>query len=408
MSERTVSPAPGAPLDPDDDQDDREGPAHTILIVDDEPMTVSALRHHLRRQYTCLGATKASEAIDLLERHDVSIVICDERMPHMAGHQFLEKVSARWPHTSRILMTAYADLPALVRAVNHGQILGYLSKPWHPDELDTVIRKAVAVQDIIRDKQRVQADLERANDDLRRVVGKLRDFTHAVAHDLQEPLRTISAYASILQDDVGPGLEAEPRQFLAGISRCSEHLRSLIDDLLQFSEIERLPLRHVPIGLDDVVLQARRLLDGVLTAGDAEIHVHGPLPAVHGDPGRLVVLFQNLMSNGLKFNRSRPRRVDVHPETAGAGRVAITVRDNGIGIAPEHHDRVFQIFHRLHTKSEYPGTGAGLAIARQVAEVHGGSLTLSSAVGQGTTFRVELAVGGGAVSDRPSLSGVSR
>lgn len=373
-----------------DEADDVDERVHRVLVVDDEAMTVSAIKHQLRRRYQVHGATSAAEALEAMARHDFSVVICDERMPVTAGHQLLARVSERWPNTARILMTAYADLPALIRAVNYGQISAYVSKPWNPDELALVVERAVAMRELVREKQRVDRELKDANDHLKRVIGRLRDFTHAVAHDLQEPLRTITAYASILEEDLGPTLDAEPRQFIDGISRCSGHLRALIDDLLQFSEVERLPLRHRPVSLDEVVRQSVSMLDGVLSGQAAEVVVLGALPTIHGDANRLTVLFQNLISNGLKFNRSPRRRVEIAPAPAPTGRHAVVVRDNGIGIPYEHHERIFQIFHRLHTKAEFPGTGAGLAIARQVAEVHGGTLTLAPTEGAGTTFRLEL------------------
>ncbi len=373
-----------------DEADDVDERVHRVLVVDDEAMTVSAIKHQLRRRYQVYGATSAAEGLEMMARHDFSVVICDERMPVTAGHQLLARISERWPNTARILMTAYADLPALIRAVNYGQISAYVSKPWNPDELALVVERAVTMRELVREKQRVDRELKDANDHLKRVIGRLRDFTHAVAHDLQEPLRTITAYASILEEDLGPTLDAEPRQFIDGISRCSGHLRALIDDLLLFSEVERLPLRHRHVSLDEIVRQSISMLDGALAGQAAEVVVQGALPLVNGDANRLTVLFQNLISNGLKFNRSPHRRVEIAPAPAPAGRLAVVVRDNGIGIPHEHHERIFQIFHRLHSKAEYPGTGAGLAIARQVAEVHGGTLTLAPTEGAGTTFRLEL------------------
>lgn len=381
MSERASQDS----VETDDDE-----PMHSVLVVDDEPMTVSAVKHQLRRRYHVIGSVTPAEALESMSRHDFSVVICDERMPAMAGHELLARIAERWPNTARVLMTAYADLPALVRAVNCGQISAYVAKPWNPDELALVLERAVANRDLLRSKLRAEAELKTANEHLKRVIGRMRDFTHAVAHDLQEPLRTISAYASILQEDLGPQLEAEPRQFIEGITRCSGHLRSLIDDLLLFSEVERLPIRHRPLNLDELVRQAVELLDGNVADRRARIDISGPLPTISGDANRITVLFQNLISNGLKFNRSPQRIIEISADTAPAGRVAVTVRDNGIGIAPEHHERVFQIFHRLHSKAEFPGTGAGLAIARQVAEIHGGTLTLTSSLGAGTTFRIEL------------------
>lgn len=363
---------------------------HTVLVIDDEEQTVRAVRHLFRRRYKVLGATRAREGLDLMDAQDVSVVLCDQRMPGMTGAEFFEEVRARHPDTVRILITAYSDIQALVRSVNRGQIFAYLAKPWNPEELEQVVDTAVAHRQLIDDKRQMTAELAVKNDALRRVNAELRAFTHVVAHDLKEPLRTISAYVGFLESDFPELAEGEPAAYVRSIDRCARHMHSLITDLLQFAELEHKQTELSPIDLGRLVTQAQELLEGAIADRGAVITVRDPLPRVLGNESRLLMLLQNLISNGIKFNQSDPPRVDIGLGEARDGLIEVYVKDNGIGISPEYQEQIFQIFERLHARSEYPGTGAGLAIVQRIAESHGGTIRVESEEGQGATFFITL------------------
>jgi signal transduction histidine kinase len=362
---------------------------HTVLVVDDERQTVVAVKHLLRRRYNVLGATRGDEALAMMAQEPVSVVLCDQRMPGMTGDRFLEQVRKQYPDTVRILITAYADLQALIRSVNEGQIFAYVAKPWGPEELERVVDQAVGWRQLVEDNRRMTRELEVANGNLQRMVGELRQFTHVVAHDLKEPLRTISAYAQFLRDDFGAE-RPEALQYVDGISRCARNLRQLIDDLLRISELDHQESLVRPVALNDVARRALEALDGAVAEAAAQVHVAPDLPVVRGDSQRLTLLFQNLLSNALKFNDKPQKRVEMVAVPAPAGQARVAVIDNGIGIPAEQRTEIFRIFHRLHTKVDFPGTGAGLAIVRKIAESHGGTVEVDSVEGQGSRFVVTL------------------
>lgn len=368
----------------------RRADKKVLLVIDDEEQTVRAVRHLFRRQYKVLGATRAAEGLTLLEENPVAVILSDQRMPGMSGAEFFEKARAIDPDAVRILITAYSDIQALVRSVNKGQIFGYLAKPWNPEELAQVIESAMAHRQLIDDKRTMTAELAEKNEALRRVNAELRAFTHVVAHDLKEPLRTISAYVDFLETDYPQLTEGEPAAYVRSIDRCARHMHALITDLLQFAELEHKQTELAPVELDRLVRSAQELLSGAIGRTGAQIQVHGPLPTVLGNDSRLLMLLQNLISNGIKFNRSAPPRIDVGVGEPRDGLVEIYVKDNGIGISPEYQEQIFGIFERLHARSEYPGTGAGLAIVQRIAESHGGSIRLESAEGAGATFFITL------------------
>ncbi len=375
----------------------RPAPArHRILVVDDERQTVSAVKHLLRRKYKVLGATRAQEALELLDQEPVSVVLCDQRMPEMTGDAFFAEARRRHPNTIRILITAYADIQALVRSINNGHIFGYVAKPWSPEELEHMVARAVEHWDVSELNRRMTRELADANQLLQKANDELKAFTHVVAHDLKEPLRTIAAYTQFMRGDLEPPLQPEGLHYLDGIQRCAEHLFRLIDDLMRFTEIDHIERALEQAELRYVVSKALEMLEGAVRDTGAEVRVAETLPVVEGDAGRLVLLFQNLISNGLKFNQSAPPVIEVGAGPSEGDTVEVFVRDNGIGIHHDYQQQIFELFERLHARTEYPGTGAGLAIVRRIVELHGGEVAVESTPGNGSTFRLTLRRAGAA------------
>ena len=361
-----------------------------VLIVDDEAPTRVAVAHALRRRFDVLGAADGDEALALLGANEVDVVMCDQRLPGLSGEHLVAEIRQRHPDVVRLLVTGHYDDAAFAHAVNHGQIFGFLRKPWNEDELERTIDSAVAWRRLSQENARIGRELEASNERLTRLNAELRHFTHAVAHDLKEPLRTIQAFSQFLADDLGDRVDEDAAQYLSGIGRCTGHLMRLVDDLLRLSELENLPMRVTETSLDDVFAQVGSLLHSAVEDRGGALRVEPGLPTLEADTGRLVTLFQNLVANGLKFNTSPTPTVDVAAQLLSPQVVEIAVRDNGIGIPLEHQTRIFNIFHRLHRRSEYPGTGAGLAIVRKIVEAHRGTVQVDSAEGQGAVFRVRL------------------
>jgi signal transduction histidine kinase len=174
------------------------------------------------------------------------------------------------------------------------------------------------------------------------------------------------------------------------IHRATDRMGRLLDDLLELSRTGRIDRPHQDVPLLELVREARGLVEGRLAARGGTVEVEGPLPAVHGDPQRLVEVLQNLLDNAAKFVGSQPQpRIWIGSRTAEDGRVLLFVRDNGLGIDGVHHESVFELFHRLDPEEE--GTGLGLALARRIVAAHGGRLWVESeGRGCGSTFWLSL------------------
>ncbi len=217
----------------------------------------------------------------------------------------------------------------------------------------------------------------------------LQQFVHVASHDLREPINSILNFARLLARE-GSSLDADRRaRFVEFIVRGGERLRALVDDLLAYVRLDSAELHCAPVALGELVDDIRHALSDALLRSGAELRV-GALPVTLGDRSLLGLVLQNLIGNALKFQPADGTpRVTVEAESLKQ-EIRVSVRDNGIGIAPEYQERIFQTFQRLHSRSEYEGTGLGLALCRRIAEMHGGRLQVESAVGMGSRFILTL------------------
>ncbi len=225
------------------------------------------------------------------------------------------------------------------------------------------------------------AELARSNQDL-------EQFASVASHDLQEPLRMISSYLQILAGRYRGRLDEDADKFIGYAVDGAQRLQTLINDLLAYSRVGTRGGDFGDVSLEAVLGQATANLQVAIRETGATIS-HEPLPLVHGDGRQLVQVFQNLLSNAIKFHGGAAPAIHVAAKLEGSQCVC-SVRDNGIGIAPEHVQRLFVLFQRLHTRREYPGTGIGLAICRRIVERHGGWIRLESKPGEGSTFLFSL------------------
>ena len=230
-----------------------------------------------------------------------------------------------------------------------------------------------------------------ANEELSRRNREMDEFTHVVSHDLQEPLRTLDAFSEFLLRDHADRLDAEGQEFVRYIVDASRRMRALIHDLLALSRAGKVMGDLAPVRLDDLLPVIRADLAGLIRSKRAELRCPGPFPMVLGDRDRISQLVTNLVVNGLKYNDKPAPVVEVGAseqldKPSGGAEVVLYVRDNGIGIDPRFHTRIFQLFRRLHTREEYDGTGAGLAICEKIVHAHGGRIWVESQLGAGATF----------------------
>jgi PAS domain S-box-containing protein len=254
-------------------------------------------------------------------------------------------------------------------------------------------------------------ELEEAVADLRRINQALDQFTYVVSHDLKEPLRTVEAYSTFLWQDYGDQLGPEGQEFINHLVKASRRLGQLIDDMLKLSRAGRVIDTSHEFDVREALSTVLDDLQDLIQRRGARVRLDPSLadsPLVSGDLPRVMELFANLIGNGLKYNQSPQPEVMIgatvgeksmlggqwtvvseKPNTFAA-QTTFFVRDNGIGIDPQHHEQIFGKVRRLHRREEYEGTGAGLAICKKIVEAHGGRIWVESAGGQGATFYFTL------------------
>lgn len=291
----------------------------------------------------------------------------------------------------RWVLRPVEDLAAGARRVAAGD-LGHEIEPTGPPDLRALgadvegMRRRIAEE--LEEVERSRAALERQAAELARSNEDLEQFAYVASHDLQEPLRKVTGFCQLLQRRYGGQLDETADEYIAFAVDGAKRMQQLINDLLAFSRVGRSGLDLEPVDLGEVVEAVVGGLEELLRESQAQVEV-GELPTVVGDRSLLGSLFQNLVSNAIKFRGEAPPVVRLEARATDAG-WELACHDEGIGIDPRFAERIFVIFQRLHGRDEYAGTGIGLAMCRKIVEHHGGRIWLDVDAGPGTTIRWTL------------------
>jgi PAS domain S-box-containing protein len=264
----------------------------------------------------------------------------------------------------------------------------YTSAPMH-DEGKLV--GAVVVFNDITERREADEQLSEQRKELERSNAELQQFAYVASHDLQEPLRMVASYTQLLAKRYKGKLGTDADEFIHFAVDGAQRMQTLINDLLAYSRVGTRGKPFESVNMNDVLNVAKANLKVAIEESGAEVVVE-QLPTIDADRTQMIQLMQNLIGNAIKFRRpERPPRVTVgatRAETSDSWH--FTVADNGIGIDPEHHERIFVIFQRLHTREHYQGTGIGLAVCRKIVERHEGKIWVDSREGEGSTFHFTL------------------
>jgi signal transduction histidine kinase len=250
------------------------------------------------------------------------------------------------------------------------------------DTVLAMVRDVTLTRWAFSEREQLIAELEKKNSELER-------FVYTVSHDLKSPLVTIVGFLGYLEEDARTGDSDNLHRDIERIQNAAQRMQDLLQDLLELSRIGRVMGEPQEIPFGELVSEAVELTEGRLHEHSIRLVVQPDLPVVHGDRKRLLELMQNLLDNAAKYSTNHPEPIIEIGCRGTESRFAVFfVRDNGIGIAPEFHDRIFGLFDKLEPASE--GTGVGLAIARRIVEVHGGKIWVESEAGKGSTFCFSL------------------
>lgn len=359
-----------------------------ILIVDDRKENLLATEKVLKSMNaTIFKASSGNEALSLMLRHRFATVLLDVQMPEMDGFEvaMLMQEQEFLRGIPIIFVTAiskeekYATQAAEIGAVD------YIFKPINPEILKSKVRVYL---DLYVQREQILAlnkVLQQSNEELER-------FAYICSHDLQEPVRMMNSYGWLLAENSEAQLDEKGRKYLHYIMENAKRMQKMIQDILAFSRVGREASRVETVDCNAILREVLAGCESVIAEKNAQVTC-GDLPVLQTSATLIRVLFQNLIGNALKFqNGEKAPVISITAEPQGA-MWRFSVRDNGIGIDPAFHDKVFAIFQRLHRQDEYPGTGIGLSTCRKFIRLYGGDIDFESTPGQGTHFFFTLPQG---------------
>src|SRR5437867_9377372 len=345
-------------------------PKHTILVVDDEPDVVKSIQDLLRFDYKVLGATRATDGLKILGEQPVHVVLTDQRMPEMTGVEFLRHLREVYPDTVRLLVTGYADIRAVIDAINEGNVYRYITKPWEPEELQAVVRESVERYDLISERRRLMEELKAKNEELQRANAELSRandlksaFIQVASHELRTPLTILMGLTRLAGSSAGS--QQPLRSFLDRIDQAAKRLHHLVDQIvtmLQAGDFER-PLERrrtemVPL-LNQAADDVRPFIE--LRNQTLSVEIAPDLGAADVEPTKVRDSLNHLLLNAIKFTPDGGRvaltaeratltgagianATVTGADTADTDAIRIRVIDTGPGIDPASRDRLFEPF----------------------------------------------------------------
>jgi signal transduction histidine kinase len=282
----------------------------------------------------------------------------------------------------------------IINALGPGRHISILERPASASSLVAVLHSAVKsrerqyqIRTLLRKLELTASRLEESN-------RALQDFAHIASHDLHEPLRKIETFGKMLTSKYGSALGDEGKDYLSRMQNAASRMKDLIKNLLEYARLSSKGRTPGQVNLKKVVQEILSDLEVRIAQINAHIEI-GDLPEINADGVQMRQLFQNLISNALKFHADAQPSIAIFSQWCTNGTCEIRVRDNGIGFNQEFSERIFAPFQRLHGRSQYEGTGIGLAICRKIVERHGGTIRAESSPGNGAAFIVNLPVGEG-------------
>lgn len=411
--------------------DGAERRRQTLLIVDDEADVLESLRHQFHRTYRVLTSTSGAEALELLANNEVEVLLSDQRMPGMPGDVLLRKARELRPDTIRMLFTGYADIQAVINAVNEGHIFRYILKPWDSIELEGIIRQGIEQYELLAERRRLIAELQAANArlvdanaELAR-AGQLKTaFIEVASHEFNTPITLVLGLTELLRLS-NPDRSDQEQEILRQITSSGRQLARLVTNMLTLLRAEdfRKTLQRRPVELDELI---RGVVDQVrpfVTARRLLLHVQldEGLGTFEVDAEKIGAVLVNLLTNAIKFTPDGGE-IWLRARPAGADEAEIVVEDRGIGLEPRALEHLFQPFFTQFDPSRHSsgdfgfnkrGLGLGLSIAQQFVEMHSGRIFAESVEAGGTRITAILPRGPRPVQDEtqgrpPGADGPSR
>jgi signal transduction histidine kinase len=377
----------------------------TLLVVDDEPEVLRSVHDLLRLDYRVITCTRGADALALLDAPGpIHVVMSDQRMPGMSGVEVLRHAKQVRPEATRLLFTAYADIRAVIDAINQGSVFRYITKPWDPDELQAIVRQAVEQHDLIVEKARLLAELKESNQRLVEANRLKLAFIEVASHELNTPVAVVLGMAELWKSSLSQTAPPVQRGWVDRVQLAARRLAVTIERMFkliradEFSQTLDLKRTELEPLVRQVVDELQPFLD--VRRQTLRLDLAPDLGSAEVDPVKLADILTNLFVNAIKFTPDGGTiRVAAHGLGAHGESVRFAVADEGIGIQAVDQPHLFKPFFTgfdtmHHSSGDFQfckrGIGLGLCLVKTFVELHGGKVDFESSPQRGTTFEFTI------------------
>ncbi len=349
-----------------------------ILLVDDLTENLISLESILEQEgRTIFKATSGNEALKIALNEEIGLILLDVQMPEMDGFEVarLLKENSKTKDIAIIFVTAISkEEKFTIQGYEEGAV-DYLHKPL---EINIVKAKVGVFEKLYLQKvdlQKYAAEIEMTNK-------RLDEFVYIVSHDLKAPLRGLASLSTFMEDELGTSAKPEVLDILAMMKSRTARMQNLIDGILHYSRLGNTTMEKEDLSVKDLI---NNIIDLICPPENIKIETQDNLPMLNTEKIKLHEVFQNLISNGIKYNDKENGEIKISCEDRG-DHFLFTVSDNGVGIKPEHQEKIFGIFQTLQPKDKVESTGIGLTIVKKIIEQQGGYVKVESEFGKGSSF----------------------
>lgn len=395
-------------------QNEREVERYSLLIIDDEVEITKALTRQFRKKYNVYSATSVFDGLNIMEKEHIQVILSDQRMPDMTGVDFFTLIKDKYPDALKLLITGYSDIEAVIGAINEGQVFRYITKPWNPDELESIVKEACEKYELITNNRKLlkslkeinidlenkvqdrTAELQKLNNHLTELNKEKNRYIGMVAHDLRNPIGTAEAFSELILDNYETLEKADELEYLGLINQSCSFSLNLIHEFLDVAKIEAGIFDLNLSKSDYVAFLKKNLTQNELFAKrkSQEICLYTNLSELifNFDKNKIEQVMNNLLSNAIKY--SLPGSKTIVNVSVENNTVITQIIDMGQGIPQNELSKLFNAFQTTSTKptDNEKSTGLGLSIVKKIIESHHGSLIVESEVGKGSVFTFKLPI----------------
>lgn len=351
-----------------------------ILYVDDESNNLTGFKATFRRDYRVYTAESGKEALEILNDRDFQVIISDQRMPGMTGVDFFESIKESHPEPVRMLLTGYSDIESVIKAINEGNVYRYITKPWEEQDLKMTIDNAVEYYN-------AKNELRERNIELEKAYNELEKFIYSASHNMRAPLASVLGIVQLAKmENDNPAID----DYLQKIESSVDKLDVFIQNTIAYYRSENLEVKSEAIDFKTLFEEALQSVEYYEEAQSIEIKMDIKQNNTYlGDIARTRLLINNLISNAIRFqkpgssNKLIEIKADVNEDEA-----IISVCDNGIGIAPENQEKIFDMFYS--TVPDNTGSGIGLYIVKETLKKLQGTIEVDSSKGEYSKFKMTI------------------